>query len=611
MERGSYTDNYNLLKPAREDFYSVEDFNQNADIVDGELKKLNDKDKSLDNRMDSVDSELKNLSDEDKNINNKISSLANVAKSGSYNDLMDKPKSLERTKLTKTDDLNNVTEAGGYYFASSDVPQNVPQGLNNNCVLDVSYSKDINTIIQILYKLLGGIPEIYIRRRLNSSWSDWLKYSNDSMSMNYNNLSNKPASLPANGGNSDTVDGKHSSDFINKIDLGYTETDINTLVSTGFYKCVKFYCGENGKTAANRGMPAISDGQGMLEVRQYAGEGYVGKDHLWINQILYLPGRQPFFRYTADTTVSDWIQIKDYSNDISKIEKTLREDFNQKTEIIDSKLKNLTDEDKNINNKISSLASVAKSGSYNDLTDKPKSLERTKLTKADNLNNVTEAGGYYFASGDVPQNVPQGLNNNCVLDVSYSKDINTIIQILYKLLGGIPEIYIRRRLNSSWSDWLKYSNDSMSMNYNNLSNKPASLPANGGNSDTVDGKHSSDFINKIDLGYTETDINTLVSTGFYKCVKFYCGENGKTAANRGMPAISDGQGMLEVRQYAGEGYVGKDHLWINQILYLPGRQPFFRYTADTTVSDWIQIKDYSNDISEIAKKLRTEIIIKT
>ena len=37
------TKNYNLIKPELDDFYNIEDFNQNADIVDRELKRLDDK----------------------------------------------------------------------------------------------------------------------------------------------------------------------------------------------------------------------------------------------------------------------------------------------------------------------------------------------------------------------------------------------------------------------------------------------------------------------------------------------------------------------------------------------------------------------------------------
>lgn len=37
-----YTENYNLKKPAQEDFYNVDDFNNNADIIDSQLKTLSD-----------------------------------------------------------------------------------------------------------------------------------------------------------------------------------------------------------------------------------------------------------------------------------------------------------------------------------------------------------------------------------------------------------------------------------------------------------------------------------------------------------------------------------------------------------------------------------------
>jgi len=43
-----YTGNYNLKKPDGTDVVNIEDFNENADIIDAELKKLNDAIKDLD-----------------------------------------------------------------------------------------------------------------------------------------------------------------------------------------------------------------------------------------------------------------------------------------------------------------------------------------------------------------------------------------------------------------------------------------------------------------------------------------------------------------------------------------------------------------------------------
>ena len=60
--------------------------------------------------------------------------------------------------------------------------------------------------------------------------------------LDYTNLSNKPTSMPANGGNSDTVDGKHAADF---APSGYglggigkrlgSGIDANTVINNGWY----------------------------------------------------------------------------------------------------------------------------------------------------------------------------------------------------------------------------------------------------------------------------------------------------------------------------------------------------------------------------------------
>lgn len=51
----------------------------------------------------------------------------------------------------------------------------------------------------------------------------------------YADLSDKPVSLPANGGNADTVDGLHADGFI-KVN-GYDGYDCNTLYDAGLYLC--------------------------------------------------------------------------------------------------------------------------------------------------------------------------------------------------------------------------------------------------------------------------------------------------------------------------------------------------------------------------------------
>lgn len=57
----SYTDNYNLKKPADDDFYTVEDFNNNADLIDAALKEHDDALDALDTgKADLENGKVKN-----------------------------------------------------------------------------------------------------------------------------------------------------------------------------------------------------------------------------------------------------------------------------------------------------------------------------------------------------------------------------------------------------------------------------------------------------------------------------------------------------------------------------------------------------------------------
>ena len=57
-----YTNNYNLKKPADDDFYDVQDFNANADIVDAELKKQANRIGATENPTFTEAAELSNIS---------------------------------------------------------------------------------------------------------------------------------------------------------------------------------------------------------------------------------------------------------------------------------------------------------------------------------------------------------------------------------------------------------------------------------------------------------------------------------------------------------------------------------------------------------------------
>lgn len=114
-----------------------------------------------------------------------------------------------------------------------------------------------------------------------------------------------PSSLPANGGNADTVGGLHANDFTQIIDFGYTETDTKTAI------------GQSGKTTIYRctnwtDYPAeFIDSQGVIITVNYNGSGTVETGFIWCTQIIVNPrsGNKMFIRYIDSTYISDWKEI--------------------------------------------------------------------------------------------------------------------------------------------------------------------------------------------------------------------------------------------------------------------------------------------------------------
>ena len=112
-----------------------------------------------------------------------------------------------------------------------------------------------------------------------------------------------PSSLPANGGNADTVDGYHANDFTQIIDFGYTETD--TKIATGqsgkttIYRCVNW-------TDTPIGIP---DGQGSIITINYTGEGTAGTDQIWCKQIFISAHGSMFTRFVTNVTAYRWEEI--------------------------------------------------------------------------------------------------------------------------------------------------------------------------------------------------------------------------------------------------------------------------------------------------------------
>lgn len=92
-----------------------------------------------------------------------------------------------------------------------------------------------------------------------------------------------------------------------------------------------------------------------------------------------------------------------------------------------------------------------------------------------NANNAWENGHYYYTS-----NGPSGLGNSTSDGALYVQSYNSswVGQIAQDYRNG--RLWVRGKNNGTWQSWIRIAN------YNEI---PSSLPANGGNADTVDNQH--------------------------------------------------------------------------------------------------------------------------
>ena len=137
--------------------------------------------------------------------------------------------------------------------------------------------------------------------------SDWNE--TDTTSDAY--ILNKPASLPADGGNADTVDGKHASDFTQIISFGDTSTDTKTAIGIQG-KTTTYWC--SNWTDYPTG---LLDGQGMIIAANYNSYGTsVGVDRIWCRQIFISPhpNTKIYQRILSDTDIGEWTNIADGGN---------------------------------------------------------------------------------------------------------------------------------------------------------------------------------------------------------------------------------------------------------------------------------------------------------
>ena len=115
------------------------------------------------------------------------------------------------------------------------------------------------------------------------------------------------------GGNADTVDGKHASDFSQIINFRDTPTDTKTAIGIPF-KTTTYWCSHWTDYPSD-----LPDGQGTILAINYKGSGTAGSDYIWTTQI-YISATSSFtnpriyFRTTKKDSVNAWRDIADGGN---------------------------------------------------------------------------------------------------------------------------------------------------------------------------------------------------------------------------------------------------------------------------------------------------------
>ena len=174
-----------LKKPDGDEFYDIDVFNENADSIDGELKKNNEelakklsKDGNSDSNIVAFQTAAKReniLSGEThKVIFGKIkkffTDLKTVAFTGSYNDLTDLPSYVKSQTITSAVDWNTLTENGVYHIKTT---EGTNRPVTNWGMLYVE--GETSTKFQIF------IPDVknnvIYKRYENAGWKDWQEFT--------------------------------------------------------------------------------------------------------------------------------------------------------------------------------------------------------------------------------------------------------------------------------------------------------------------------------------------------------------------------------------------------------------------------------------------------
>ena len=292
-----------------------------------------------------------------------------------------------------------------------------------------------------------------------------------------------PSSLPANGGNADTVDGKHASDFAS---VSYTHHNIgaknaNDLPSTwptGIYY----------STVYNNGFPTPygtcltikgTSGSSITQICQAWPGSDGGESYIWIRakrnvgSDVWGPWRKLWGENNdgagsgLDADLLDGLQSGNASGNIPISNGTVNTNLN--ADLLDGQ----------------HASAFAPSGYGLGTTAK-------RLTAGTDLNTITASGWYDVQN---PVNGVSGLTWHSLLVVC-SADANYVRQIAFSMTEQPNVIFIRQRSAGTWGSWYR------------IWNSGNQGSGSGLDADLLDGKHASDFANAVHT-HTKSQITDM------------------------------------------------------------------------------------------------------
>lgn len=211
------TTNYNLKKPEGTNYYNVNDFNDNMDVIDTELKKNSNHTTNKNNPHSVTKAQVglgnvDNTSDSNKPVSAAQTTAINKAEKNAkdyadtaienaicqpeqYKNLGTSSKRFDKAYIdeiignltggvnvqnvnTIDTNLDDYKTPGIYYFSSSYTPTNIPIGVNGMLIV-IIHNKLMKQIWMRQGTTNSNDHHTYIRSNLGSSWSTWRKFITD------------------------------------------------------------------------------------------------------------------------------------------------------------------------------------------------------------------------------------------------------------------------------------------------------------------------------------------------------------------------------------------------------------------------------------------------